>query len=166
MYPGLLKFTEKLYYAQCRKLGEEGSVDTNFAYQKLKERLHKAISVELRTSIKNILWVAVDWGDSSEVTSCSHDPDFFISVLGVVGGVEQRNLSPLRWKQSGDSCMSRYVACEYICEKICAVSSSADLPFRGGLSTAQRPDGLEETPTAAGILSLLTKYLHHLENNP
>lgn len=35
---------------------------------------------------KNILWVAVDWGDSSEVTSCLHDPDFFIAVLGVVRG--------------------------------------------------------------------------------
>lgn len=64
----------------------ERSVDTSFAYQKLKEHLHKAISVELRTSIKNILWVAVDWGDSSEVTGCSHDPDFFIAVLGEVGG--------------------------------------------------------------------------------
>lgn len=62
--------------------------------------------------------------------------------------------------------MSRYVACEYICEKICAVSSSAGLPFRGGLATAQRPDGLEVTPTPAGILSPLYKYLYHLKNNP
>lgn len=85
MYPGLFKFTEKLYCTQCCKLGEKGSVDNNFAYQKLKECLHKAISVELRTSIKNIPWVAADWGDSSEVTS-SHDPDFFIAVLGEVGG--------------------------------------------------------------------------------
>lgn len=62
--------------------------------------------------------------------------------------------------------MSRYVACEYICEKICAVSSSAGLPFRGGLATAQRPDGLEVTPTPAGILSPLYKYLYHLKNSP
>lgn len=86
VYPGLFKFTEKLYYTQCCKLGEKGSVDTSFAYQKLKERLHKAISVELRTSIKNTSWVAVDWGDSSEVTSCSHDPDFFMAVSGEVEG--------------------------------------------------------------------------------
>lgn len=73
---------------------------------------------------------------------------------------------PSQMEAIRDSCMSRYVACEYICEKICAVSSSAELPFRGGLSTAQRPDGLEVTPTAAGILSPLSKYLYHLQDNP
>lgn len=50
-------------------------------YQKLKELLHKVISVELRTSIENILCIAVDWGDSNKVTHYSHDPDFFIAVL-------------------------------------------------------------------------------------
>lgn len=78
----------------------------------------------------------------------------------------QRNLYFLRWKQSGDSCMSRYVDYEYICEKICAVSSSVCLPFRGRLSNAQRPDGLKVTPASAGILSSLSKYFYHLENNP
>lgn len=78
----------------------------------------------------------------------------------------QRNLYFLRWKQSGDSCTSRYVGYEYICEKICAVSSSVYLPFRGRLSTAQRPDGLKATPTSAGILSSLSKYLYHLGKNP
>lgn len=62
--------------------------------------------------------------------------------------------------------MSRYVDYEYICEKICAVSSYVYLPFRGRLSNAQRPDGLKVTPTSAGILSSLNKYLYHLENNP
>lgn len=50
-------------------------------YQKLEELLHKVFSVELRTSIKNILCIAVDWGDSNKVTCYSHDPDFFIAVL-------------------------------------------------------------------------------------
>lgn len=62
--------------------------------------------------------------------------------------------------------MSRYVNYEYICEKIRAVSSSAYLPFRGRLSYAQRPDGLKVTPASPGVLSSLSKYLYHLENNP
>lgn len=137
-------------------------------YQKLKELFHKATSVELRTSIKNILCIAVDWGDSIKVTCYSRDPDFFIAVLWETGGGgdTRRNLYFLRWKQSGDSCTSRYVNYEYICEKICAVSSSAYLPFRSRLSYAQRPDGLKVTPASAGVLSFLSKYLYHLENNP
>lgn len=58
------------------------------------------------------------------------------------------------------------LAYEYIREKICAVSSSVYLPFRGRFSNAQRPDGLEVTPASAGILCSLSKYLDHLENNP
>lgn len=62
-------------------------------YQKLKELLHKAISVELRTSIKNMLFFAVDWGDSNKVACYSHDPDFFIAVLRELEGTKKSLLS-------------------------------------------------------------------------
>lgn len=62
--------------------------------------------------------------------------------------------------------MSDTLDYEYICEKICAVSSSVYLLFRAGLSNAQRPDGLEVIPSSTGILCSLSKYLYHLENSP
>lgn len=47
---------------------------------KLKEALHKAISVNLRTNSKISCALLLAGGDSSEVARCSQAPDFFIAV--------------------------------------------------------------------------------------
>lgn len=123
-------------------------------YAKLKEALHKAISVNLRTNSK-ISCALLLAGVTPVKWHAAHRLQ--ISLL----------LSNEKW---GDKEISTFsdgnnqetaahpdtLAYEYICEKICAVSSSVYLPFRGRFSNAQRPDGLEVTPASAGILCSLS----------